>query len=209
MVKKFILIFLLLLPVSLFSQSLDIRILRHIYSPQELPSDKIFMFISNKIDYFTVGIPVTIGTIGLIDHDDQLFRNACVTAAATILNLGVTTAMKYAINRPRPFITYPDIIKKGKGGSLSFPSGHTSNAFAIATSLSLAYPKWYIIVPTYTWASAVGYSRMYLGVHYPSDVLAGAVVGAGSAWLTYEVNKKLHKKPAKNHSRKPCNCPEF
>jgi membrane-associated phospholipid phosphatase len=53
------------------------------------------------------------------------------------------------------------------------------------------YPKWYIIVPSICWAGAVGYSRMHLGVHYPSDVVAGALVGAGSAWLTHYVNKKL------------------
>jgi membrane-associated phospholipid phosphatase len=51
-------------------------------------------------------------------------------------------------------------------------------AFALATSLSLSYPKCYIIVPSFAWASSVGYSRMDLGVHYPSDVLAGAIVGA-------------------------------
>ena len=66
-------------------------------------------------------------------------------------------------------------------------------AFATATSLSLTYPKWYIIVPAYSWAGAVGYSRMHLGVHYPSDVFIGALVGAGSAWLTHAMNKKLLK----------------
>jgi membrane-associated phospholipid phosphatase len=49
------------------------------------------------------------------------------------------------------------------------------------------------VVPAYTWASAVGYSRMHLGVHYPSDVLAGALLGAGSAWVTYKLNKWLQQ----------------
>ena len=82
---------------------------------------------------------------------------------------------------------------------MSFPSGHTSFAFATATSLSIKYPRWYVIAPSYLWAGAVGYSRMNLGVHYPSDVLAGAMLGAGSAWLTCKVNdwywKKKNNKP--------------
>ena len=102
--------------------------------------------------------------------------------------------MKYAINRPRPFESYPyEIEKLASAGSPSFPSGHTSEAFSTATSLSLAFPKWYVITPAFLWASAVGYSRMDLGVHYPSDVIMGAVVGSGSAFLTDYINNKLIK----------------
>ena len=203
--KRLILLSIIFFPVLLFSQNLDIQMLRAINSPETLPSDNFFKFVSNSAGYLVVGIPVTMGTIGLIKHDDKLLRNAGVVIGATVINFGITAALKYSINRDRPFVTYPDITQKSKAGSPSFPSGHTSSAFVTATSLSLAYPKWYIIIPSFTWAGTVGYSRMYLGVHYPSDVLAGAVIGAGSAWLCYEVNKKLNKNPGK----KPCNCPEF
>jgi membrane-associated phospholipid phosphatase len=189
--RKIFLFLLFLFPVSLYSQNLDIRILRSINSPEKLRSDKFFQFVSNTNTYVVIGIPVTLGTIGLIKHDDKLIRNACVAIAAYALNSGITVAMKYSINRTRPFITYSDIVKKSPTGSPSFPSGHTSSAFAAATSLSLMYQKWYIIVPSICWAGTVGYSRMHLGVHYPSDVLAGALIGAGSAWLTHYVNKKL------------------
>ena len=68
-------------------------------------------------------------------------------------------------------------------------------AFATATTLTLECKKWYVAVPAYAWAAGVGYSRMYLGEHYPSDVIAGAVVGAGSAWLSHWATQKLfHKK---------------
>ncbi|HEX7493772.1 MAG TPA: phosphatase PAP2 family protein [Bacteroidales bacterium] len=188
---KLFLLLLLFLPVSLYSQNLDIRILRSINSPETLPSDKFFQLVSNTNAYLVIGLPSAIGTIGLIKHDDKLIRNACVAIAAIAVNAGITEAMKYSINRARPFNTYIDIVKKSPAGSPSFPSGHTSSAFATATTLSLMYPKWYVIVPSICWAGTVGYSRMDLGVHYPSDVLAGALVGAGSAWLTYYVNKKL------------------
>jgi|WetSurMetagenome_2_1015567.scaffolds.fasta_scaffold07026_3 membrane-associated phospholipid phosphatase len=202
--KKLIAILFLIVHVQLFSQNIDIRLLRSFNSPETLPSDNFFKLVSNSDAYLVFGIPVGMGTIGLIRHNDQLFRNACVTLAATAVTGCITEAMKYAINRNRPFITYPDIKKKSGGGSPSFPSGHTSSAFTTATSLSLSYPKWYIILPAYTWAGTVAYSRMDLGVHYPSDVLAGAIVGAGSAWLTYAVNKKLNKRSGK----KSCNWPE-
>lgn len=182
---------LLFVPATLFSQNLDIRILRSINSSERLPSDRFFQFISNSDSWLVVGIPVAAGTAGFIKKDDVLFRNACVTLAAVAVNSGITVALKYTINRDRPFKTYPDITKKSAGRSPSFPSGHTSGAFALATSLSLSYPKWYIIVPSYTWAGSVGFSRMDLGVHYPSDVLAGAIVGSGCAWLTHYINKKL------------------
>jgi membrane-associated phospholipid phosphatase len=105
--------------------------------------------------------------------------------------------MKQGFKRERPFKTYPELDKQSDGGSYSFPSGHTSSAFANATALSIAFPKWYVIAPSFVWASAVGYSRMDLGVHYPSDVLAGAIVGSGSAYLTYKINKWMNKKKPK------------
>jgi undecaprenyl-diphosphatase len=64
----------------------------------------------------------------------------------------------------------------------SFPSGHTSSSFSAVTALSRAYPKWYVIAPSFLWAASVGYSRMYLGVHYPTDVTAGAVLGVGTSF---------------------------
>jgi membrane-associated phospholipid phosphatase len=179
--------------------------LKSINSEEILNSDKYFRFISNSNAYTVIAIPVILAGAGLLRDDDKMLRNACVMAAASIINEGVTSVLKYSINRKRPFETYPDIAKKAKAGSPSFPSGHTSSAFATATSLSLAYPEWYVIVPSFAYAGAVAYSRMDLGVHYPSDVAAGAIIGAGCAYLSYKVNKALLNK----HKIKPCNCPDL
>jgi membrane-associated phospholipid phosphatase len=187
-----------------FTQNLDIRLLRSFYSPEPLSSDDFFRFTSSSEVYLLFGIPAGMAVAGLIKDDRDMLRNACVSIAAAAINSAVTNGLKYSINRDRPFVTYSDILKKAPAGSPSFPSGHTSSAFTTATSLSLAYPKWYVIVPSYSWACTVAYSRMHLGVHYPSDVLAGAVVGAGSAYLTFKINQKLNIKK----SPKPCGCPK-
>ena len=201
MTKRLLLLLLLIIPVSSYSQNIDIQILRSINSPGA-QGDKFFKFASNTNNGVILGIPLTMGILGLINDDDKMFRNACVMVAADVINLGFTFALKYSINRTRPFITYPDIVKKSDGGSPSFPSGHTSGAFATATSLSLAYPKWYVIVPAYLWAGTVGYSRLHLGVHYPSDVLGGMIVGAGSAFLSYKLNKWVNTYHSKKHGHK-------
>lgn len=192
--KLFALLF-LFFTVPANSQNLDIRILRSVNSSKNLPSDNFFRFVSNSDGWVVYGIPVVVGSAGLIRHDKEQFRNGCVILASVAINQGITELIKYTFKRDRPFITYPDITKKSSVHSPSFPSGHTSSSFALATSLSLSYPKWYIIAPSYAYAATVAYSRMDLGVHYPSDILAGALVGAGSAWLTHVVNEKLFKKP--------------
>jgi membrane-associated phospholipid phosphatase len=134
------------------------------------------------------------GVVGLLEKNDELLKNALYVGVSLGVDGALTYSVKELVKRPRPHVTYPDITASETETSLSFPSGHSSLAFATATALSLKYPKWYVIAPTYFWACSVGYSRMNLGMHYPTDVLAGAVIGSGSAYLTYLVNNWFWKK---------------
>jgi membrane-associated phospholipid phosphatase len=197
MLKRLFLVICLLLPIVLYSQNLDIQILRAINSPEKLPSDDFFRFVSNSDAYIVAGIPLGIGLAGLIKHNKGMVRKACVMIVSTTLSTGITSLLKYTVKRERPFVTYPDIIQKSSAPGPSFPSNHTSSAFSTATSLSLIYPKWYVIAPSYLWASTVGYSRMHLGVHYPSDLLCGAIIGAGSSYFTYRADKWLNSRNKK------------
>lgn len=191
--NRFLIVLFFLISVSSFAQNTDIRILRSVYTSKVQRADNFMKFVSNSNNGIVIGVPITIGIAGLIKHDPKLINCAGQIAVASAINLGATFALKYSINRDRPFQTYPDIINKANEGSPSFPSGHTSSAFATATSLSLNFPKWYVIVPSYLLAGTVGYSRMYLGVHYPGDVLGGMITGAGCAFLTFKLNKWLQK----------------
>src|SRR5690606_5101995 len=114
----------------------------------------------------------------LIKKDDRSLQSAVEITSSVVVSGALSLGLKYAVDRERPFDTYSFITEVTPADTPSFPSGHTTHAFALATSVSLAYPHWYIVVPSYLWAVTVGYTRMALGVHYPSDVLAGALLGS-------------------------------
>jgi membrane-associated phospholipid phosphatase len=175
------------------AQNLDIDLLRKINLERNTALDPTFKFVTNSVSPIGIAAPVIAFSTGYFTNDSALKMMGIYLAESVFVSGFVTISMKYTFQRDRPFITYPDIQKLTGAGSPSFPSGHTSEAFATATSLSLAFPKWYVIAPSMLWASAAGYSRMHLGVHYPSDVLVGALIGSGSAWLCHELNKRYFK----------------
>jgi membrane-associated phospholipid phosphatase len=193
--KKIFIYLSIILATRTQAQNIDINLLNAINSSKTHPSSTtVFKDISYSSYALSIAAPVTVFSIGLIKKDKTIRSRSYQMAAGIGLAMSMSVLLKHSVNRTRPYETYNFIVPKVKEHSASFPSGHTTAAFETATSLSLNFPKWYVILPAYTWASAVGYSRMYLGVHYPSDVAAGMLIGAGSAWLTYELNKKLRKK---------------
>lgn len=175
-------------------QNLDIRWLDRLNGPVRPRIDGIWQLMSNSMGPVGFAAPVAVFAAGVARHDKDLRIKSYTIGASFVLSTAITTITKVSVRRPRPYVTYPDrIFKKGKGGSFSFPSGHTTAAFATATSLSLAFPKWYVIAPSFAYAGAVAYSRMYLGVHYPSDVLGGIVVGVGTSLLVFQAEKWLRR----------------
>ena len=141
----------------------------------------VMLFISNTYRYGDVGIPAGLLIGGLVSNDRQMRENALYVASSTAISYGLTELLKLIVKRPRPYIQNIRIVPVYRAMGTSFPSGHTSTTIATATALSMAYPKWYVIAPAFLWAGSVGYSRMYLGVHYPTDVTGGALLGAGTA----------------------------
>lgn len=186
---------LLFLPLSSFSQNIDINLLRSVNSGNSTCWDNTNKVFSKSITPVTIAVPAGLLLYGVLCKDSTAKKNS-ITMGASLAACGlITVGMKYAFNRPRPFVTYPDLItKKSDAGTPSFPSGHTSQSFATAASISLMYPKWYVIAPSFLWAGMVSYSRMELGVHYPSDVLAGAILGAGTSFLAWKIKKRWERK---------------
>jgi undecaprenyl-diphosphatase len=110
--------------------------------------------------------------------------------------------LKYAIAEPRPFLTLPNVeLLVPENEIYSFPSGHTASSFAAATVIGLKYrlklkdKSYRLMYPLLTFATIIGFSRVYIGVHYPLDVIFGAAVGIISALfvLKIEDNILVHK----------------
>lgn len=179
---------------SLQAQNPDINLLKSIHVERNETMDPFMEGVSQTEYFIGIGLPVSVCAAAWIKRDHQLLKKGVNMSLAMVLNTALTYSFKRIVDRDRPAQRYSFIEPLENERHHSFPSGHTSNAFVAATSLSLNFRKWYVIVPAYSWAILVAYSRLHLGVHYPSDVIAGAVLGAGSAIVTYKVNQWLHKK---------------
>ncbi len=193
--KKFNCIIFLFLSIVLGNaQNLDVDLLKKININRNTDLDPIFKTITNSAVPISIATPVVIYSIGLIQKDSLMKQKALFIGESFLASALITTVLKDVIRRERPYVKHPEIQPLSLEGSYSMPSGHTSTAFATATSLSMAYPKWYLVVPSFVWASSVGYSRMHLGVHYPSDVFIGAIVGSSSVYVTRKLNQWLDRK---------------
>lgn len=111
--------------------------------------------------------------------------------------------LKDLIDRTRPYEMFDNVQRLiGKQNDASFPSGHSASSFAAAMCIYLNGPKKYGI-PALLLALLIALSRLYVGVHYPGDIVTGAIIGSLMAWLVYKVydarQEALH--PAK-HRRK-------
>ncbi|MEF9923649.1 MAG: phosphatase PAP2 family protein [Muribaculaceae bacterium] len=80
-----------------------------------------------------------------------------------------------------------------RGGLYGFVSSHAANSFGVAFLLILIFKRWYFTVTLLGWAIIVSYSRIYLGVHYPGDILGGTALGLFCGWIVYLIYQYIGK----------------
>ena len=139
--------------------------------------------------------------IGIVRGSDD-FSDAYRLSVSELSTLGAAMGLKYLVRRTRPYVRFPDLDSRAgdiaRGDPYSFPSGHAAISFALATSWTLSHPEWYVAVPGYLWATTVALSRVWLGVHYPSDVFFGAVLGMAIAWGVHELGSAITPEALRN-----------
>lgn len=150
-----------------------------------LPHTRLLNAIFYTITFIFTGGAAWFALMGILFARNRSLGWRIIRDSAVPLALA-TAIVEYPVKsyfrRRRPFITIIQAIVVGtKPGTWSFPSGHSATAFAGALLLSSFLPRWRRWL--YTVAGLVGFSRIYLGDHYPGDVVAGSAIGAVLAWL--------------------------
>ena len=172
--------------------------------PESTITVGFFQFISDSISYFSLGIPIAITVFRELSKQTNKTQSRWsllyVLLSISVAGL-ISYVMKKSFSEPRPYEVDTRIIQLSVGGGYSLPSGHTTEAFASAMALTLLFPKWFVFLPLFGWASVVGLSRIYLGVHYPFDIFAGMFIGSSSSVAFYffvfrkYINHSLTKQP--------------
>ena len=126
----------------------------------------------------------------------QWQRLAELAAAVALATVTVDYVVKPLVDRHRPFTSIPAVdVITSRPHDASFPSGHAGNAFAGAVVLARTLPAWQ--AAWWILAALIAYSRIYVGVHYPADVIGGALIGALSAAVVLAASAALTRSGVK------------
>src|SRR5947208_8119914 len=160
--------------------SLDVAMFRFINETLSNPLfDRCMPFFSGN----SLFVPFLIVVAAVLVWRAGVRGRVCLIMLVLVMWLGdplIVNTIKHTVGRLRPFNDIPDAITRvGRGGSFSMPSAHSANWFSAAMVFFIYYRRSArFMLPL---AGLVGFSRIYNGVHYPSDVLVGAILGVGYA----------------------------
>lgn len=151
---------------------------------------RVWMYGADRTAYPVMFGSVPAWWIAAAASEEVEPRNALLFSVAWIGTAGAVWAGKRLLARPRPYTVLDGLVDRGGRGALddrsSLPSGHAALSAVSATWLILEQPEGPTPWVAGAWAVSVGLSRVWKGVHYPSDVLAGFVLGAGAGVLVHQ-----------------------
>ncbi len=164
--------------------------------------DNIFWTITGKL----IWVPMLI-FIGVMIFHKTPIKVAIITILSIVILFALcdqisSTFFKGYFQRFRPthhpdFMNFVDTVREYRSRGYSFISGHATNSFGIAILLSRIFVSRWITIPIISWATLNSYSRLYLGVHFTTDIVAGILVGSLIGLLVFEIYKATKKRVLK------------
>ncbi len=158
-------------------EKIDFDILKQIYLHRPIFADKFLICITQNTTLITIGFLLIYLIYTFLTNKN--FKNVLFVGISILSAAIITNLIKIIIKRPRPYDIHSFInIQQLDAGGYSFPSGHTTEVFALAMAMLLVTKSFKKVIPFYLWAILIAYTRMAFGVHYPLDILGGIVIGS-------------------------------
>ena len=174
-------------------QKIDEYFFRLINSAGWKEMDELMILISSK--WFWIPLYIYITYLIYKRFSDQFIKVLLALGLLIFISdFGSVHLFKEMFERERPCYFLEDIrVVNGCGGSFGFISSHASNCFALTFFITLLFRNFWGFVHLFSWAVLIGFSRIYLGVHYPFDVLGGMFWGLFVSLLVYSIYRKKIK----------------
>ncbi|MDD4656697.1 MAG: phosphatase PAP2 family protein [Bacteroidales bacterium] len=157
--------------------------------------DVLMMLFTAKYPWIPLYVAIAFYIFYNFGHKEGNYKYAFLLFVSALIIFAITdmgsTAIKHSTMRFRPghHPALEGVIRllDGKGGFYGFFSSHASNVFGLATFTSLAFKKRWYSITIFAWAFLVSYSRIYVGRHFPSDVICGMIFGFLVAYLIFSI----------------------
>ncbi len=172
-------------------KKIDEKLFRIINSSGSISYDNFMIFISEK----TVWIPLYLLILFFLfrKYNKSLIKIIIsIVALIFIADFGSVKLFKEVFERQRPCHFLENVrVVNGCGGAYGFVSSHAANTFAIAFYIFYMLRKKIFLIFLFSWASLIGISRIYLGVHYPLDIIGGIIWGYIASFIVYFCLKRF------------------
>ena len=177
-------------------QQIDFKILKYIYLHRYHDADNFLIYLSNHTTFVTIAVFLL---IVLYNRYKKIFTwYQIILGIVSILLAALSTnIIKILAERLRPHDVYNLFYVPVDAGGYSFPSGHTTEVFALALVIHYLFKNKFLTILFYLWAIIIAYTRMAFAAHFPTDILGGIFVGSLAVYFIFykqeEINHLFNK----------------